>query len=76
MKKARKETTLAVRLDVAIGPGGRGTIICREQRILCGMLADHLGQIAAGNAAVVTCCDLDLVRFLVFCVALQVLIAE
>jgi hypothetical protein len=55
---------------VAIGPSGWGTIVSREQRIFFGMLTDHLGQIAAGNAAVATRYDLGLVRFLVFRVAL------
>ncbi|MGY3125687.1 hypothetical protein ACVWXQ_009624 [Bradyrhizobium sp. S3.14.4] len=76
MKQACENTALAVCLDVAIGPGGRGAVVGREQRILRRMAADHLCQIASGNIAIVTGSDLGPLCFPIFRIALEICASE
>src|SRR5204863_17093 len=42
----------AVGIDVAKHPYGGGPVVCREQRVLCCVLVDDLGQVGAGNRGV------------------------
>src|SRR5258707_3157771 len=62
MKQAREHAALTVRVDMAIGPGGRGTVVGREQCILCRVAVDHLCQIASGNTAIVARSDFSVFR--------------
>ena len=76
MKQTRENTALTVRLDMPIGPGGRGTVVSREQRIHCRVAADHLCQIGSGNAAVVTGSDFSPFRLPILRVSLNVCASE
>src|SRR3981189_1406126 len=76
MKQISENAALTVRLDMAIGPGGRGTVVGREQRILCRVAVDYLCQIASGNAAIVARSDFSVFLLPVLRVALDVCASE
>src|SRR3954452_21807410 len=72
MQQTSQNTALTVRLDVPIGPGGRSTVVGREQRVFCRMAAYQLREIGPGNAAIVADGDLGMFRFSILGVTLDV----